>query len=588
MKTVAFRVPKLLEMIRQFKFSIPQFQRDFVWNTSQVKLVFDSIARNYPIGSLLVLEKSENIPTLGSRPVDAKVDEDSDAVFQAFPENEPTYYVLDGQQRLTSIARICLNPNEQKNYYIDIKRMHEVFTSTEDSSDWLVVRQRNAGSKDRRDKNRLLRADVIFDTRKCGPYVQEFVEDSDDAVSMRPSKAKSREVIAKINDIFETIRNYEIPVVILDGDAPLESICRVFETINSTGTRLTTFDLAVARFFPLPNLREKWDDSKRKFPLLQSFDLDGERVLQVLALWEGYSSVTSGDQPRFVEVTRSAILNLRRETIENRWDDAIAALSTALEWASKSTGATPATLPNQAILVVVAAAFGLANASPRGKKPKSSIDYDQLRQWYFCKNLQQGARQAANYKIARDFQTLMLWLDGKSVLDIEKVSITSDSLCSIRPSDVRYKAIQNMLMLSCPEDVITGKPLAVDSVEDHHFFPFSLHKSHKLPLKNVNSVVNRLFLEKSTNRSLGDSPPWAYLVELRAQKSKAGVWAQVERRCQAAMLPSSAFEECKAGDESIHFERFLKDRARLLLDRLREVIGSALVEADTSESDEGD
>ena len=54
--------------------------------------------------------------------------------------------------------------------------------------------------------------------------------------------------------VFEAIRKFSIPFVALDNDAPLESVCRVFETINSTGTRLTTFDLAVARYYPEPDL----------------------------------------------------------------------------------------------------------------------------------------------------------------------------------------------------------------------------------------------------------------------------------------------------------------------------------------------
>lgn len=43
------------------RFKLPQFQRGFVWNEAQVALLIDSIARNYPIGSLLLLEPSPEI-----------------------------------------------------------------------------------------------------------------------------------------------------------------------------------------------------------------------------------------------------------------------------------------------------------------------------------------------------------------------------------------------------------------------------------------------------------------------------------------------------------------------------------------------
>ncbi|MFO5474001.1 MAG: DUF262 domain-containing protein, partial [Dolichospermum sp.] len=43
----------LLEEIANGGYQIPVFQREFVWKTSQILELFDSILKGYPIGSLL-------------------------------------------------------------------------------------------------------------------------------------------------------------------------------------------------------------------------------------------------------------------------------------------------------------------------------------------------------------------------------------------------------------------------------------------------------------------------------------------------------------------------------------------------------
>jgi uncharacterized protein with ParB-like and HNH nuclease domain len=50
---------KLLADVNRQAFMIPQFQRGFVWTIGRVKLLVDSIARSYPIGSLLLLAETK-------------------------------------------------------------------------------------------------------------------------------------------------------------------------------------------------------------------------------------------------------------------------------------------------------------------------------------------------------------------------------------------------------------------------------------------------------------------------------------------------------------------------------------------------
>ena len=71
---------------------LPQFQRDFTWNTDDVLYFLDSIRRNLPVGSIILWKPKR------------KIEEDPFAI--PLIDIEPkasmeSYYVLDGQRRLT-------------------------------------------------------------------------------------------------------------------------------------------------------------------------------------------------------------------------------------------------------------------------------------------------------------------------------------------------------------------------------------------------------------------------------------------------------------------------------------------------------
>ena len=88
------------------KYVLPSIQREFVWNTSQIEKLFDSVMQDYPFGAFLFWELSKDQNTLY----------DFYSFLQNFHEktarhnpkvnltgNDNVMAVLDGQQRLTSI-----------------------------------------------------------------------------------------------------------------------------------------------------------------------------------------------------------------------------------------------------------------------------------------------------------------------------------------------------------------------------------------------------------------------------------------------------------------------------------------------------
>lgn len=92
----------LLKRAKEGRLRVPRFQREFVWRRQDIVDLFDSIARQYPIGTLFLW---------GAQPVPSSRQ-------QIGPLHLPTYkgetwLVLDGQQRLTTLVGVLLADEPQ-------------------------------------------------------------------------------------------------------------------------------------------------------------------------------------------------------------------------------------------------------------------------------------------------------------------------------------------------------------------------------------------------------------------------------------------------------------------------------------------
>lgn len=87
---MAFESVKVYEIVDRavnHNWSIPEFQRGFVWTSTQVRDLAESLWLNYPIGSLLVWNSKE--------PIQTKMANDAQT---------PDLWVVDGQQRATALC----------------------------------------------------------------------------------------------------------------------------------------------------------------------------------------------------------------------------------------------------------------------------------------------------------------------------------------------------------------------------------------------------------------------------------------------------------------------------------------------------
>ena len=95
----SIKIDKLISRIEDGDVKIPAFQRGFVWNEEQVIELLDSIYHDYPIGSILLWSSNETLKSTRNL---------CGFMIPDRPPEYPVNYVLDGQQRLSTIyAAFC-------------------------------------------------------------------------------------------------------------------------------------------------------------------------------------------------------------------------------------------------------------------------------------------------------------------------------------------------------------------------------------------------------------------------------------------------------------------------------------------------
>jgi uncharacterized protein with ParB-like and HNH nuclease domain len=90
-------IRQTLDKITEGQIRIPAFQREFVWEMDRVAYLMDSIYKGFPFGSLLFWQTKTKL----------KIERKLGPFDLPDPKAEyPIFYVLDGQQRITSVFAV--------------------------------------------------------------------------------------------------------------------------------------------------------------------------------------------------------------------------------------------------------------------------------------------------------------------------------------------------------------------------------------------------------------------------------------------------------------------------------------------------
>ncbi|NUR02689.1 MAG: DUF262 domain-containing protein [Streptomyces sp.] len=189
------------------KVHVPHFQRDFRWTTADVLRLFDSIVKGYPIGNLLlwVRRTPARTFTLGQLRIVA-------------PESAEAFWVVDGQQRVTSLAN-ALHPEGH---------LHEPFSVYYDLAEKRFISQ----PKVREPQHIAL--PVLFDLKKLLGWFRT-----------------EGEVVAELFDeadrVATALRQYKVPAYLVRQD-DLDVLTDIFDRMNNYGKRLNRAEIFSALY----------------------------------------------------------------------------------------------------------------------------------------------------------------------------------------------------------------------------------------------------------------------------------------------------------------------------------------------------
>jgi uncharacterized protein with ParB-like and HNH nuclease domain len=211
-KPDTIRLSNLLEEIKRGNISVPIFQRDFVWSKEQMKDLFDSISKGYPIGSFLFWkpEKSYKImSTIGA--YDA-------------PPQKRNYYVLDGFQRITTLLCVLTNPKEFAKTENDIKDFL-IYYSLE-TKEFNFLKQNEKPPLD------YIPLYKIADTFEYLEFIQGIRGRTDVLTN------KQIKLISNAREINKIFLDYQLSYVEIMG-GNIQSAVTIFSRVNSTGTEIS-------------------------------------------------------------------------------------------------------------------------------------------------------------------------------------------------------------------------------------------------------------------------------------------------------------------------------------------------------------
>src|ERR1035437_5995345 len=243
----------VLDSIAKGETQLPDFQRGWIWDDAHIRSLIASISLSYPIGAVMFLQA-------GGVPFQPRLFEG--VVLK--PEPAPRTFVLDGQQRLTSMylalrsgkpvkTRTEKNEDVQRVYFLDMVMCLDPHADREEAvvsvpanlkvtSDFGRHVDLDLSTPGKQYDLKMFPVSLMFDTEgfinwKMG-YASHFSLDPQASLFLMKFD----------HDIWLGFQQFKVPAIELTSDTPREAVCQVFEKVNTGGVTLTVFELVTAMF----------------------------------------------------------------------------------------------------------------------------------------------------------------------------------------------------------------------------------------------------------------------------------------------------------------------------------------------------
>ena len=519
----SFNIRKIMVDVESGQLRIPAFQRGFVWEPDRVAFFMDTLYKGYPFGSLLIWRTKEKLRA------DRKLGP------LELPEPKADYpidYVLDGQQRITSV-------------FLTFQTTKQIA----ESEDWKDI-YFDLTIEDAAQENQFLALSASdADPARYFP-LRAFFES---VAYRRLTTGLKDELTKRLDYVQGRFQEVQLPAQIFQTENK-GAVAIIFERINRQGVPLDTIQLLSA-----------WTWSE-EFQLQGEFDELGEELDDF-----GYSS-GSVDENLLLRCAAAilvasprpeAIVNISGEEVRKRFDEVVNGVKGALDFVRSNLGVQRIdNLPFQTLLVPLTVFFAVSG----GKELVVTSDQRaKLLRWFWRASFTRRYSSGVIRYLEEDIKA-MLQLKGGQASNLGDFKVTGFGhdffIGTFGLNSVNTKTFILMLAQMNPLSFVSGNPVNLQATmkeynkaEFHHLMPKAFLKEKGI-VEGVNSLVNFAFISKGDNKKLGGAAPSIY---------KAKMATNLDDILGRALVPSIIF-----GDD---FHKFISERLALLTDFANKLIG---------------
>jgi len=463
---------------------IPQFQRDFVWSKARSAKLLDSIVKGYPIGTFILWKTNERLRSIRNLGGVALPDT---------PSGDAVKYVLDGQQRLTSLfvtlKGLTIERDEQRE---DYSQFWVDLTVSEHEE---IILMESAGSVGEKtiQLNDLLSGDFA--------YLAGF----------------PKELQEKIRTYKNRIESYQFSAILMK-DSAIDVATEVFTRLNTGGQPLSVFEIMVAKTY----------DPDRKFDLAEKFNT---LITELQAVnYDTFSSATILQTVAVIirgDCRKKTILSLPKDEVIKTWPKAVDAIHACVDY-FRNYYRIPVSrlLPYPALVITFAYFFYKHPDKPTGDRQKFMQDY------FWRVSLGGRYSQSLETRIAQDILKIDEILQNRLpvyewAIDVSPGFIRSEGYFSTSRSFV--KAILCVLAHREPKSFVDSSIVRLDnaflkqanSKNYHHFFPRSWLEKRGEDHSRINHVANITLVDDFLNKRLIKAKsPKTYMKEFIRKNSE--------------------------------------------------------------------
>ena len=584
-----YTVETLLSNIKSGSIAIPEMQRPFVWDSSKVRDLVDSLYKGFPIGYIIVWQNPDVKLKDGTKSTGKKV-------------------LIDGQQRITAMAAAIVGQEVLDDHYkwktisIAFNPLEEKFevsnNAIQNSPKWI--------------------SDIVpilepaFDTFS---FVIEYCQRNNISDQMPRINA----IINKLR----AIQNNSLGVITLSEDLDIDSVTEIFIRINSKGVVLSQADFAMSKIssneiyggnvtrktidyfchlLESPNDLKDIKANDTAFAVLDEFDAIKWAASKVSPIYK----TTYNDILRVAftyKFKRGRLADLvsllsgrdfeTREYKEEIEEDSFRKLHTAVLQAVNQT--------NYERYLMIVRSTGIVRASLIRSKNVLNFGYilylalreqnidsnkiEQLvRRWIALTILTGRYSGSSESYFDYDIKRFFSCDDPMDYLKLTEAGELSDAFWDVNlvqrlNTSVASSPYFNMFLVAQVKSHDKGflsTQVDVESMLEnrgdiHHLFPKNYLTKHGIPQTQYNQIANYVFLQQEINIKIGNKAPNEYMAAVFEQcRTKTPVYGGiVDEEALRSNLTQNCIPDNFAQMTIADYPNFLDKRRKLMAAKIK-------------------